>query len=149
MKKVYLTAVCSVVLLSGCATEDFATLNQKVSDAAYSVNRAVHGGRVTSNSVSKTFFVDVDVDTVAARMKSYYGFSDVRIQATPGAFYRMVGNIGKNTPPDKLWVSLNKEGANRTAIELTHESAFESTQAASFRDGLFKRAEDVAAGELR
>ncbi len=56
MKKVYLTAVCSVVLLSGCATEDFAALNQKISDAAYDVNRVVYGGRVTPNSVSKTFF---------------------------------------------------------------------------------------------
>ena len=55
MKKFYLTAVCSVVLLSGCATEDFAALNQKISDAAYDVNRVVYGGQVTPNSVSKTF----------------------------------------------------------------------------------------------
>ena len=149
MKKVYLTAVCSVVLLSGCATEDFATFNQKISDAAYDVNRVMYGGRVTPNSVSKTFFVDVDVDTVAARMKSYYGFSDARIQATPGAFYRMAGDIGKNTPRDILWISLNKEGANRTAIKMTHDSAFERTQAASWRDDLFEGAKDVADGKLR
>lgn len=149
MKKVYLAAACSAVLLSGCATEDFATFNQKVNDAAYSVNRVVYGGRVTANDVTKSFVVNVDVDTVAARMKSYYGFPEARIQATPGAYYRMVGEIGKNKPRDALWISLNKEGANRTAVKMTHESAFERTQAASFRDGLFKRAEDVATGRLR
>lgn len=149
MKKVYLAAVCSTLFLSGCATEDFAALNQKINDAAYDVNRVVYGGRVTPSSVSKTFFVDVDVDTVAARMKSYYGFSDARIQATPGAFYRMAGDIGKNTPRDILWISLNKEGTNRTSIKMTHDSAFERTQAASWRNDLFERAKDVAEGKLR
>ena len=149
MKTTYLTAVCSLALLSGCATEDFAALNQKISDVAYDVNRVVYGGRVTPNSASKTFFVDVDVDTVAARMKSYYGFPNARIQATPGAFYLMVGDIGKNRPRDVLWISLNKEGENRTSIKMVHESAFERTQAASWRDDLFTGAKDVATGKLR
>lgn len=149
MKKIYLAAALSSIFLTGCATEEFAALNQKVNDAAYSVNRVVYGGRVTANSATKTFFVDVDVDTVAARMKSYYGFPSDRITATPGAYYRMVGTIGKNTPRDAIWINLDKDGANRTAIKVTHESAFERTQAESWRDGLFARAEEVATGKLR
>lgn len=149
MKKFYLTAAFSTVLLTGCASEEFASINQKVNDAAYSVNRVVFGGRVTSNSVSKNFVVDVDVDTVAARMKSYYGFANDRIQATQGAYYRMVAHVGKNNPRDVLWVNLDKDGPNRTLVKMTHESAFEHTQAASFRDGLFERAQDVATGKLR
>jgi hypothetical protein len=61
----------------------------------------------------------------------------------------MAGNIGKNTPRDVLWISLNKEGANRTSIKMTHDSEFERTQAASWRDDLFEGAKDVADGKLR
>lgn len=171
-----LAAVLAVPLtMTGCATEDLAALNQKVSDYAYSANRAIYGGRVTRDTVNKQFIVNVDVDTSAARIKQYYGFVDVqaerarlrspgvvnagfkgaaleqsrmRYEATPGVFYRMASDMGSNEPADHLDITLHKEGA-QTSILVRHESSFESTQTAGYREETFQLVEDVALGKKR
>jgi len=44
-------------------------------------------------------------------MKSYYGVFGMRVsRPLLELFTGMAGDIGKNTPRDILWISLNKEG---------------------------------------
>lgn len=162
--------------LAGCANNDFAQLNQKVSDIAYSMNDVLYGGQVTRSTQSKHFIVNVDVDTAAARVRSYYNFIDVQAErarlnspgvvnaglhgaileqnrhkyaATPGSFYHMARNVGKKDPADHLDITLHKEGPQKTGITVKHESSFKGQQTAEYREQVFQGVQEVALGNKR
>ncbi|MBS0878945.1 MULTISPECIES: hypothetical protein [unclassified Tatumella] len=89
MKKLVFMII-PLTVLSGCAGTDWASINQKVSDSASSLNNTIKGaiGSGTSggmpvmalpqrgggNTTDKTFNIPVDVDTAAARLKRHYKF---------------------------------------------------------------------------
>lgn len=162
--------------LAGCANNEFAQLNQKVSDIAYSMNDVLYGGQVTRSTQSKHFIVNVDVDTAAARLRNYYRFIDVQAErarlnspgvvnaglhgaileqnrhkyaATPGSYYHMARNVGKKDPADHLDIVLSKEGAQQTSITVKHESSFKNQQTTEYRDQVFNNVQEVALGNKR
>ncbi|MBC3211069.1 hypothetical protein [Serratia fonticola] len=181
--------ILSAALLAGCAASDIAELNKKVSDMSYdllSVGKKTgnNGGGlptlstntpVVDKKTSREWEVPVDVDSAAARVKRYYGFSSSdevnRLKtsnsnndrwvaasitdgayawdAQPGAYYKMGKSWGADEGvEDNVLIELEKNGLG-SRMYITFRSSEASHVTEAYTSKLFTEIKQVAEGKVR
>lgn len=169
---VSLFSLCS---MTGCSSNEIAEWNKKISDFSQGVSQTMTGGKQAREQKEYDVTVPVDIDTVAARLRRYYGFEDVNAkisalrqsgkysdqwvataiaeeghewEATPGSYYKMGANMGERTPPAHIVIELEKNGRG-TQMYITYSSSHSETLTHEFVNNVFKRVNDVATGKVR
>lgn len=170
------------LLLGGCAGTDLADWNQKISDAAHSLAGGGSGGSGDMPWMTKagntgprqvashTYTVPVDVDTAAARLKSYYQFISTEEleslrkrdqygdwsasaideahpvwSANRGSYYKM-GQEWKDR--DRLELEVVKEGAGSRLV-VSYRSPDASHLTDTYLGRLMTQLQQVATGQVR
>lgn len=175
MKKIWLLISCfSLWLLTGCSVQEISEWNQKISDLGHQVSNTMTGGKQERSKKATDITIPVDIDTVASRLRRYYGFTDVNAQiaalqrgtvndkwvaeaiiseehtfeATPGSYYKFGRKLGNNNPQDEVILELEKNGAG-TRVYVVYHSSFRGHLTEEYVDPLFKQIRDVASGKIR
>lgn len=175
MNKFSLVPCFLIILLSGCSTQEMLDWNQKVSDFGSQVSKTMTGGKQDRSDKTINVTVPVDIDTVASRLRRYYGFSDVNtkvaalqqsgrandkwvaqaiteeghtFEATPGSYYKFGHKLGKDEPRDEVIAELEKNGTG-TLMYITYHSSFSTHLTDDYVNPLFNQMRDVASGKIR
>lgn len=133
------------------------------------------GGKQDRSDKTINVTVPVDIDTVASRLRRYYGFSDVNtkvaalqqsgrtndkwvaqaiteeghtFEATPGSYYKFGHKLGKDEPRDEVIAELEKNGTG-TLMYITYHSSFSTHLTDDYVNPLFNQMRDVASGKIR
>ncbi|MFF0901178.1 hypothetical protein [Proteus mirabilis] len=174
MNKLSFVPCFFVFLLAGCSTQEIAEWNQKISNFDHQVSNTMTGGKQERSKKVTDMTIPVDIDTVASRLRRYYGFTDVNAQiaalqrgtvndkwvaeaitaeghtfeATPGSYYKFGRKLGNNTPQDEVILELEKNGTG-TLVYVVYHSSFSGHLTDDYVGPLFKQIRDVASGKIR
>ncbi|HBC0989194.1 TPA: hypothetical protein IGZ61_003929 [Escherichia coli] len=174
MNKLSFVPCFFLFLLVGCSTQEIAEWNQKISELGHQVSNTMTGGMQKREQREYDVVIPVDIDTVASRLRRYYGFTDVNTQiatlqrgtvndqwaaeaiaaeghtfeATPGSYYKFGRKLGNNNPQDEVILELEKNGAG-TRVYVVYHSSFSGHLTEEYVDPLFKQIRDVASGKIR
>ncbi|EGT3611636.1 hypothetical protein FAP59_18825 [Morganella morganii] len=174
MNKLSFVPCFFVFLLAGCSSQEIVGWNQKVSDFSSQLSKTMTGGRQERSQKETHITVPVDIDTVASRLRRYYGFSDVNakiaalqhgtmndkwvaqaiaeeghtFEASPGSYYKFGHKLGKNDPRDEVILELEKNGTG-TQLYITYYSSFSGHLTDEYVNPLFNQMRDVASGKVR